>query len=63
MLRAPGQLGLGRAYVSGMLEVDDLDAALQLLDTWQPPPLSTGGSARASPVAAVRAVRPASPPP
>ena len=31
-LRAPGQLGLGRAYVSGNLDVDDLDAALELLD-------------------------------
>src|SRR5207253_1198245 len=26
-LRAPGQLGLGRAYVSGGLDVDDLDGA------------------------------------
>jgi cyclopropane-fatty-acyl-phospholipid synthase len=39
MLRAPGQLGLGRAYVSGLLEVDDLDAALRLLDGWSSPPL------------------------
>jgi cyclopropane-fatty-acyl-phospholipid synthase len=38
-LRAPGQLGLGRAYVSGTLAVDDLDAVLELLDTWEPPPL------------------------
>ena len=30
MLRAPGQLGLGRAYVSGEIEVDDIDAALEL---------------------------------
>jgi cyclopropane-fatty-acyl-phospholipid synthase len=36
MLRAPGQLGLGRAYVSGELEVDDLDAALRLLDELKP---------------------------
>ena len=27
----PGQLGLGRAYVSGELEVDDIDATLDLL--------------------------------
>ena len=27
-LRAPGQLGLGRAYVAGLIEVDDLDATL-----------------------------------
>jgi cyclopropane-fatty-acyl-phospholipid synthase len=45
-LRAPGQLGLGRAYVSGMLEVDDVDAALQLLDSWQPPPLPLKERAR-----------------
>ncbi len=32
LLRAPGQLGLGRAYVSGELEVDDIDAVLELLD-------------------------------
>jgi hypothetical protein len=35
VLRAPGQLGIGRAYVSGELEVDDIDAALGLLDTWR----------------------------
>lgn len=38
-LRAPGQLGVGRAYVSGELEVDDLDAVIGLLDAWKPPPL------------------------
>ena len=38
-LRAPGQLGLGRAYVSGTLEVDDLDALIALLGTWKPPPI------------------------
>ena len=32
MLRAPGQLGLGRAYVTGALEVDDIDKTLALLD-------------------------------
>ena len=31
-LRAPGQLGLGRAYVSGELAVDDIDAVMRLLD-------------------------------
>jgi cyclopropane-fatty-acyl-phospholipid synthase len=38
-LRAPGQLGLGRAYVAGDLEVDDLEGVIGLLDTWKPPPL------------------------
>jgi cyclopropane-fatty-acyl-phospholipid synthase len=39
VLRAPGQLGLGRAYVAGELEVDDLDKVLELLGGWSPPPL------------------------
>ena len=38
-LRAPGQLGLGRAYVAGDIEVDDIDRVLELLDSWKPPPL------------------------
>lgn len=40
VLRAPGELGLGRAYVSGLLEVDDLDGALRVVDTFEAPPLS-----------------------
>jgi cyclopropane-fatty-acyl-phospholipid synthase len=39
ILRAPGELGLGRAYVAGLLEVDDIDAALRLVDSWEPPDL------------------------
>jgi cyclopropane-fatty-acyl-phospholipid synthase len=46
VLRAPGQLGLGRAYVSGELEVDDMDAVIALLDSWKPPPLEPGDRAR-----------------
>jgi cyclopropane-fatty-acyl-phospholipid synthase len=45
-LRAPGQLGLGRAYVSGEIEVDDIDAVIELLDSWQPPALEGGDRAR-----------------
>ncbi len=45
-LRAPGQLGLGRAYVSGELEVDDIDSVIELLDGWQPPSLDGGDRAR-----------------
>ncbi|HET7484492.1 MAG TPA: cyclopropane-fatty-acyl-phospholipid synthase family protein [Solirubrobacterales bacterium] len=45
-LRAPGQLGLGRAYVSGELEVDDIEAVIELLDGWQPPALDGAGKAR-----------------
>ena len=46
VLRAPGQLGLGRAYVSGELSVDDLDEVLELLDSWEPPPLDRRAQAR-----------------
>jgi cyclopropane-fatty-acyl-phospholipid synthase len=53
-LRAPGQLGLGRAYVSGEIEVDDMDAVIDLLDSWKPPPLDSGDKARLM-LAAVRA--------
>ncbi|HEX7293199.1 MAG TPA: cyclopropane-fatty-acyl-phospholipid synthase family protein [Solirubrobacterales bacterium] len=37
---------LGRAYVSGEIEVDDIDAVIGLLDGWQPPPLESGDKAR-----------------
>src|SRR5205809_338705 len=53
-LRAPGQLGLGRAYVSGALEVADLDSLIELLATWKPPPLDRSTRTRLA-LAAVRA--------
>jgi cyclopropane-fatty-acyl-phospholipid synthase len=40
LLRAPGELGLGRAYAAGMIEVDDLDGAVRMVDTFEPPSLS-----------------------
>ena len=40
LLRAPGELGLGRAYVLGELEVDDLDGVISLLGRWDAPRLS-----------------------
>ncbi len=46
VLRAPGELGLGRAYVAGMVEVDDLEGALQVVDTFEPPPLTPGRQLR-----------------
>ncbi len=46
MLRSPGQLGLGRAYVSGALDVDDIDAVLSLLDGYAPPPIEAKARAR-----------------
>ncbi|MGI8902375.1 MAG: class I SAM-dependent methyltransferase [Solirubrobacteraceae bacterium] len=39
VLRAPGELGIGRAYVAGLVDVDDLDAALALVDSFQAPAL------------------------
>jgi cyclopropane-fatty-acyl-phospholipid synthase len=53
-LRAPGELGLGRAYVRGDLEVDDLDALVALLGRWKPPPLGLSGRLRLG-LAALRA--------
>ncbi|HEU4462082.1 MAG TPA: class I SAM-dependent methyltransferase, partial [Solirubrobacterales bacterium] len=61
-LRAPGQLGLGRAYVSGELEVDDIDKVIRVLDGWQPPALE-GADQRALMLAAVRAMGIVKPPP
>jgi cyclopropane-fatty-acyl-phospholipid synthase len=46
VLRAPGELGIGRAYVSGLVDVDDLDAALRVVDTFEPPPLRIGQKLR-----------------
>src|SRR3954469_25152821 len=46
MLRAPGQLGLGRAYVRGELEPSDLDAALHVVRTWRPPAMDRAARAR-----------------
>ena len=50
----PGQLGLGRAYVSGALDVDDIDKVLALLDGYAPPPIDAKARARLM-AAAVRA--------
>ena len=47
ILRAPGELGLGRAYIQGLLDVDDLDAAIHVVDTWRPPGRSRLASRRA----------------
>jgi len=44
-LRAPGPLGLGRAYVEGSLETDDIDGAFLVVDDWVPPPI-TGADRR-----------------
>ena len=61
-LRALGQLGIGRAYVVGLLKVDDLDDVLDLLADWQPPPLSRSSRTRLA-LAAVCACGLTLPPP
>ena len=61
VLRAPGQLGLGRAYVSGALDVDDIDGLLDVLGSWQPPPIDRATKARLA-LAAARAVGVVRPP-
>jgi cyclopropane-fatty-acyl-phospholipid synthase len=33
------QLGLGRAYVAGAIDVDDMDAVIELMNDWKPPPI------------------------
>jgi cyclopropane-fatty-acyl-phospholipid synthase len=60
-LRAPGQLGIGRAYVAGEIEVDDLDAAMRVVDTWNPAPVDRREQAKLV-LAAVRAAGPMLPP-
>jgi cyclopropane-fatty-acyl-phospholipid synthase len=42
VLRAPGELGLGRAYAQGLIDTDDIDGALRLIDTYEPPRLAPG---------------------
>ncbi len=46
LLRAPGQLGIGRAYVRGHLLPDDLDAALAVVTGWDPPKVDRNAQAR-----------------
>jgi cyclopropane-fatty-acyl-phospholipid synthase len=62
VLRSPGELGLGRAYVTGAIEVDDLDALVALLGRWQGPSLGPAGKARFG-IAALRAHGPRRLPP
>lgn len=64
VIRAPGELGLGRAYVLGLIDVDDIEQALEIVDTFKAPKLSPGQLARLG-VAVIRAcglVRPPRPP-
>jgi cyclopropane-fatty-acyl-phospholipid synthase len=61
-LRAPGQLGIGRAYVSGAIEVDDIDAVMDVVGTYRVPPLDRGAQVKLA-LAAARAMGPVKPPP
>jgi cyclopropane-fatty-acyl-phospholipid synthase len=61
-LRAPGQLGLGRAYVSGAIEVDDIDEAMAAILNYKPPAIDRAAQLRLA-VAAARAMGPVKPPP
>ena len=63
VLRAPGELGLGRAYVTGSIDIDDIDKALGLLGRFQAPPMGAAKKAKFG-IAALRAAglkRPAAP--
>ena len=60
MLRAPGELGIGRAYVTGLVDVDDLDAALRVVDTFEAAAAAARAEAAAGPGARAR-LRPHAP--
>src|SRR5262245_5003835 len=63
-IASPGQLGLGRAYVAGAIEIDDMDGVIGLLNDWHPPPVGAAAKARLI-TAALRATgvhRPPRPP-
>jgi cyclopropane-fatty-acyl-phospholipid synthase len=53
-LLAPGELGLGRAYAAGMLDVDDLEAGLRMVDEFEPPSLTIAQKANLA-LAVIRA--------
>jgi cyclopropane-fatty-acyl-phospholipid synthase len=59
---SPGQLGLGRAYVAGEIEIDDIDGVIDVLNEWKPPPVGAAGKARLI-AAALRAAGVRRPPP
>ncbi|HET8978196.1 MAG TPA: cyclopropane-fatty-acyl-phospholipid synthase family protein [Solirubrobacteraceae bacterium] len=61
VIRAPGELGLGRAYVLGLVDADSIEKALAVVDTFEPPRLSVAQMARLG-VALVRACGVVAPP-
>ncbi len=62
VLRAPGELGLGRAYVLGDADVDDLDGVVALLGRWDAPSIGIGDRLRIL-IGALRAAGLHRPPP
>src|SRR5918994_5476212 len=62
VLRSPGQLGLGRAYVYGDIETDDLDGVIALIGRWHAPPMNAATRTRLL-AAAIRAAGVQRPPP
>jgi cyclopropane-fatty-acyl-phospholipid synthase len=62
VLRSPGELGIGRAYVSGLIEIDDVDAAISVVTDWEPPSIGPAARLRLG-VALVRATGLVVPPP
>jgi cyclopropane-fatty-acyl-phospholipid synthase len=46
VIRAPGELGLGRAYVLGLIETDDIEGSLRVVDTFEPPRIAPAQMAR-----------------
>ncbi|MFZ0089547.1 MAG: cyclopropane-fatty-acyl-phospholipid synthase family protein [Solirubrobacteraceae bacterium] len=61
VIRAPGELGLGRAYVLGLIETDDIEKSLRVVDTFTPPHVSPARMARLG-IALVRACGLVTPP-
>ena len=61
VIRAPGELGLGRAYVLGLIETDDIEGSLRVVDTFEPPRIAPVQMARLG-VALIRACGLARPP-
>ncbi len=62
VLRAPGEVGLGRAYVRGEIDVDDIDCVIALLGRWEAPPIGLAARGRLL-AAALRATGIRRPPP
>src|SRR5579875_828322 len=46
LIMSPSRLGLGRAYVAGEIDSDDLDGAFAVIDRFEPPPLGAKERAR-----------------